>query len=95
MCLCVCACAHMCVCSMIFFPVISVHIDIARVFNNVLPQQTQNLDATGEKTITANYTNWYVVAVVCYPLQHVGWNRPLLPTSTCRVEQTVVTDFSM
>ncbi|XP_070198961.1 nck-associated protein 1-like isoform X3 [Littorina saxatilis] len=37
-----------------------VHIDIARVFNNVLPQQTQNTDATGEKTITANYTNWYL-----------------------------------
>lgn len=37
-----------------------VHIDIARVFNNVLPQQTQATDATGEKTITANYTNWYL-----------------------------------
>ncbi|KAL4225584.1 Nck-associated protein 1 [Mactra antiquata] len=38
-----------------------VHIDIARVFNNVLPQQTQPLDSfSGEKTITANYTNWYL-----------------------------------
>ncbi|XP_067656118.1 nck-associated protein 1-like isoform X1 [Haliotis asinina] len=37
-----------------------VHIDIARVFNNVLPQQTQATDSTGEKTITSNYTNWYL-----------------------------------
>ncbi|XP_041365275.1 nck-associated protein 1-like isoform X2 [Gigantopelta aegis] len=37
-----------------------VHIDIARVFNNVLPQQTQPTDSTGEKTITSNYTNWYL-----------------------------------
>ena len=38
----------------------AVHIDIARVFNNVLPQQTQPLDSfSGEKTITNNYTNWY------------------------------------
>lgn len=38
-----------------------VHIDIARVFNNVLPQQTQQLDSfSGEKTITANYTHWYL-----------------------------------
>ncbi|XP_052798204.1 membrane-associated protein Hem-like isoform X3 [Mya arenaria] len=38
-----------------------VHIDIARVFNNVLPQQTQALDSfSGEKTITHNYSNWYL-----------------------------------
>ncbi|ESO87789.1 hypothetical protein LOTGIDRAFT_176882, partial [Lottia gigantea] len=37
-----------------------VHVDMARVFNNVLPQQTQPTDSTGEKTITANYTNWYL-----------------------------------
>ena len=38
-----------------------VNIDTARVFNSVLPQQTQHIDSfTGEKTITANYTNWYL-----------------------------------
>ncbi|XP_061167133.1 nck-associated protein 1-like isoform X2 [Saccostrea echinata] len=38
-----------------------VQIDIARVFNSVLPQQTQATDSfNGEKTITANYTNWYL-----------------------------------
>ena len=40
---------------------ISVHIDIARVFNNVLPQQTQPTDSfSGDKTITSNYTQWSV-----------------------------------
>lgn len=38
----------------------SVHIDIVRVFNNVLPMQTQPADANGEKTITHNYTHWLV-----------------------------------
>ncbi|XP_033101445.1 nck-associated protein 1-like isoform X1 [Anneissia japonica] len=37
-----------------------VHIDITRVFNSVLLQQTQQQDAHGEKTITLNYTNWYL-----------------------------------
>ncbi|XP_013397025.1 nck-associated protein 1 isoform X2 [Lingula anatina] len=38
-----------------------VHVDIARIFNNVLPQQTQANDSfTGEKTITSIYTNWYL-----------------------------------
>lgn len=36
-----------------------VHIDVTRVFNNVLLQQTQAQDSHGEKTITALYTNWY------------------------------------
>lgn len=41
--------------------VFTVQIDIARVFNSVLPQQTQPIDSfNGEKTITANYTAWYV-----------------------------------
>lgn len=37
-----------------------VTIDIARVFNNVLLQQTQHLDSHGKPTITSLYTNWYV-----------------------------------
>lgn len=37
-----------------------VHIDITRVFNNALLQQTQQLDSHGEKTIAALYTQWYV-----------------------------------
>lgn len=52
-----------------------VHIDIARVFNNVLPQQTQSTDASGEKTITANYTNWYL--------------EVLLRRATCQTGQIV------
>merc|ERR1719239_762535 len=37
-----------------------VHVDIVRVFNNVLPMQTQPTDGQGEKTITNNYTHWYL-----------------------------------
>lgn len=37
-----------------------VHVDIPRVFNNVLLQQTQQTDSHGEKTITMLYTNWYL-----------------------------------
>lgn len=40
-----------------FFPV---HIDMTRVFNNVLLQQTQAQDSHGEKTIAYLYTNWYL-----------------------------------
>lgn len=36
-----------------------VQIDITRVFNNVLLQQTQHLDSHGEPTITSLYTNWW------------------------------------
>ena len=35
-----------------------VQIDITRVFNNVLLQQTQHMDSHGETTITTLYTNW-------------------------------------
>ncbi|XP_035825856.1 membrane-associated protein Hem isoform X2 [Aplysia californica] len=52
-----------------------VHIDIVRVFNNVLPMQTQPADAQGEKTITHNYTHWYLevllMRVACNPGQIV------------------------
>lgn len=41
-----------------------VTIDITRVFNNVLLQQTQHLDSHGEPTITSLYTNWYAGTVV-------------------------------
>ncbi|XP_071795826.1 nck-associated protein 1-like isoform X3 [Asterias amurensis] len=37
-----------------------VHLDVTRVFNNVMLQQTQQLDSHGEKTITMLYTNWYL-----------------------------------
>lgn len=37
-----------------------VHIDITRVFNSILLQQTQPQDSHGEKTITSIYTNWYL-----------------------------------
>lgn len=54
------------------------NIDITRVFNNVLLQQTQPQDSQGEKTITSLYTNWYLEVLlrrvstgqICYsPLQ--------------------------
>ena len=37
-----------------------VYIDITRVFNDVLLQQTQPQDSHGDKTITSLYTNWYL-----------------------------------
>lgn len=37
-----------------------VHIDITRVFNSVLLQQTQQFDAHGDKTITHLYAHWYL-----------------------------------
>nr|XP_022911596.1 membrane-associated protein Hem isoform X2 [Onthophagus taurus] len=36
-----------------------VHIDITRVFNNCLLQQTQPTDTHGDKTIASLYTTWY------------------------------------
>ncbi|XP_039297547.1 membrane-associated protein Hem isoform X2 [Nilaparvata lugens] len=36
-----------------------VHIDITRVFNNALLQQTQQMDSHGDKTVAALYTQWY------------------------------------
>ncbi|KAK3104202.1 hypothetical protein FSP39_025272 [Pinctada imbricata] len=50
-----------------------VNIDIARVFNSVLPQQTQPTDSfNGEKTITANYTNWYLEVLLRRVTVNVG-----------------------
>lgn len=42
------------------FHAFTVHLDITRVFNNVLLQQTQPQDSHGDKTVTSLYTNWYV-----------------------------------
>ncbi|CAG7822378.1 unnamed protein product [Allacma fusca] len=36
-----------------------VHLDMTRVFNNVLLQQTQQMDSHGEKTVAVLYTQWY------------------------------------
>ncbi|XP_035233837.1 membrane-associated protein Hem-like isoform X2 [Stegodyphus dumicola] len=41
-----------------------VHLDITRVFNNVLLQQTQPQDSHGDKTVTCLYTNWYLEALL-------------------------------
>lgn len=35
-----------------------VHIDVTRVFNNALLQQTQHADSHGDKTIASSYTQW-------------------------------------
>ena len=35
-----------------------IHVDMTRVFNNVLLQQTQQTDANGDQTISAMYTQW-------------------------------------
>lgn len=37
-----------------------VHIDVTRMFNDVLLQQTQPQDSLGEKTITMLYSSWYL-----------------------------------
>jgi len=36
-----------------------VHVDMTRIFNNVLLQQTQQADTNGEPTIASMYTQWY------------------------------------
>lgn len=36
-----------------------IHVDMTRIFNNVLLQQTQNTDSNGEPTIASMYTQWY------------------------------------
>jgi len=36
-----------------------VQVDITRIFNNVLLQQTQQTDSNGEPTIASAYTQWY------------------------------------
>ncbi|GFV82976.1 membrane-associated protein Hem [Trichonephila clavipes] len=41
-----------------------VHLDMTRVFNSVLLQQTQPQDCHGDKTITCIYTNWYLEALL-------------------------------
>ena len=37
---------------------LTVHIDVTRVFNSVLLQQTQQVDSNGEKTIASLYVTW-------------------------------------
>ncbi|XP_033752892.1 membrane-associated protein Hem-like isoform X5 [Pecten maximus] len=50
-----------------------VHLDIARVFNSVLPQQTQATDSfNGEKTITANYASWYLDVLLRKATVNIG-----------------------
>jgi len=55
-----------------------VHIDVTRVFNSVLLQQTQTVDGNGDKTIASLYVTWYTEVLlrrvsaghICYsPLQ--------------------------
>lgn len=41
-----------------------VGLDIGRLLRNVLLQQTQPLDASGEQTITTLYTNWYLESLL-------------------------------
>ena len=36
-----------------------IHIDMTRIFNNVLLQQTQQTDTNGEASIASSYTQWY------------------------------------
>lgn len=36
-----------------------VNIDMTRIFNNCLLQQTQQIDSHGEKTISSHYNSWY------------------------------------
>lgn len=41
-----------------------VHIDVTRVFNSVLLQQTQSVDSNGEKTIASLYVTWSELTLV-------------------------------
>ncbi|XP_066472263.1 nck-associated protein 1-like [Tiliqua scincoides] len=41
-----------------------VGLDIGRLLRNVLLQQTQPLDASGEQTLTTLYTNWYLESLL-------------------------------
>uniref|UniRef100_A0A1I7XE33 BTB domain-containing protein n=1 Tax=Heterorhabditis bacteriophora TaxID=37862 RepID=A0A1I7XE33_HETBA len=43
---------------------ISVTVDITRLFNNALLQQTQPLDSRNRETVTAIYTKWYLEVVL-------------------------------
>ncbi|XP_054722851.1 membrane-associated protein Hem-like, partial [Uloborus diversus] len=53
-----------------------VHLDITRVFNNVLLQQTQPQDSHGDKTITSLYTNWYLEALLRrVSAGHISYSR--------------------
>ncbi|XP_003379949.1 Nck-associated protein 1 [Trichinella spiralis] len=40
-----------------------VQIDVVRIFNNVLLQQTQHQDCYGEETLTTIYTRWFLLAL--------------------------------
>lgn len=53
-----------------------VHLDITRVFNNVLLQQTQPQDSHGDKTVTCLYTNWYLEALLRrVSTGHISYSR--------------------
>lgn len=53
-----------------------VHLDITRVFNNVLLQQTQPQDSHGDKTVTSLYTNWYLEALLRrVSAGHISYSR--------------------
>ncbi|XP_054709412.1 membrane-associated protein Hem-like [Uloborus diversus] len=55
---------------------IIIHLDITRVFNNVLLQQTQPQDSHGDKTITSLYTNWYLEALLRrVSAGHISYSR--------------------
>ena len=55
-------------------------IDIRSIISNVLLEQTQAVDSTGEKTITTYYSAWYrevllrtVTEGVVYSQNHEDW----------------------
>ena len=51
--------SHLTNISVILYSLTTVHIDVTRVFNSVLLQQTQQVDSNGEKTIASLYVTWY------------------------------------
>ncbi|KAF0311325.1 Membrane-associated protein Hem [Amphibalanus amphitrite] len=79
-----------------------VHVDITRVFNHILLQQTQQLDSHGDKTITALYTTWYSEVLlrrvsagrICFsPSQRVFVSLQADPAQPSAEEFTDVTEL--
>ena len=80
---------------MTFIIVSIVQIDMSRVFNTIMLQQTQPADTLGQKTITALYTTWYLDTllrrvtsghVVFSPLQKAFVTIQSDPSSNLRPE---------
>lgn len=48
-----------------------INVDITRLVKSVLLQQTQPLDSRGVQTVTTLYTNWCVILLASFQLNHM------------------------